>query len=270
MNPHLALAAALAGLIVGYAPDTSAQATPKLVTIYCVPEGGGSPYSITAASEHAKCRSGDRGLTAAEYEAWQRDRAKAAAFPPGRALAGAPIVEWTSASRPGDASVFTFRSWRINDPLANGFSDYLVGHKRAGRAHCDVDSPRQFISCEDQSIIRRSAGGPKQAYLDDIAVDRLTYYFTLTRSLYGFSLVFPTLAFDRIEQELRSRYGPPHRTEADVIKNRAGARFDVKVATWDTPHGPMTLRSRHESIGSGTLQLFDAKVGPEPPKPRVF
>jgi hypothetical protein len=266
----IAAAAALVGCVtMNDATPAPQRAAVDYVTVYCAPKAGTDAYTLAAPREYASCQSGDTALTADEFEKRQPAGAKLAAFLDSRGQNIAPIKEWTRASVAGDGSVFTFRNWQMGDPLDREFSGYLIGQPRPGRPHCDVDIKADLISCEDQSIVRRSPSGAPQAYLGDIPVDSLTYYFLINRKLYGFFLSFPTPAFDRVSSELRFRYGTPHRTGTDVVRNRAASPFNVKVEVWDTPHGPMTLRSRSEAVNTGTLQLFDeAAKGWQPSMPR--
>lgn len=264
-------AALVTGCVTVNAPNPPAQRVAlDYLTVYCAPGSGAEPYTIAAPAEFARCHSGDVSLTAEEFEKRQPAGAKFAAFMADRMPTGGPTKEWTSASAPGDGSVFAFRNWQMGALLEREFGNYLIGQTRPGRPHCDVDVKADLISCEDQSIVRRSPTGAPQAYLNDIQVDNLTYYFLIDRKLYGFSLNFPTTTFARISSELRLRYGAPHRTGTGVVLNRAGARFSVVVEVWDTPHGPMTLRSRDEGVNTGNLQLFDEAIKasrPSKPKP---
>ena len=263
--------ACLIGCVTVNAPNPPPQRLASdYITVYCAPSTAGDPYTLSAPAEYAKCRDDDTRLSAEEYDARQPAGRQFAAFMASRSPDGTPVKEWTSTSVPGDGSVFTFRSWRLGDPLDRAFGDYLIGQKRPGRPHCDVDVQRNLITCEDQSLLRRSSAGLAQSYVGDIAVDGLTYYFLLDRKLFGYSLNFPTPAFDSISAQLRNRYGAPHQEGNDIVRNRAGARFDAKFEIWNTPHGPMTLRSRHEAVNTGTLQLFDAVLGVDLPKFRAF
>ena len=253
-----ALAPMLVGCVTTNAPNPLPQrAATEYVTIYCAPANGGDAYTIAMPAEFAKCRDGDASLTREEYERRQPDGAQFQAFMASRAPSVPPAKEWTSASQPGDGSIFSFRDWNFGDALERQFGGYLIGRTQPGRPHCDLDYQVGKTWCVDRSIMRRSSSGDQQAYLGDIRVDGLTYFF-LDRKLYGFSLDFPTPAYERVAAELSQRYGKPHRTGTDVVVNRAGARFDVKTETWETPHGPMVVRSRGEAVNTGTVLLFDS------------
>jgi hypothetical protein len=172
--------------------------------------------------------------------------------------------DWTSASKPGDGSVFTFRGSKIGDPLEAKFQGYSVGYKDLKTPYCTGSGDE--ITCDEKEL-RSDPVAAKYNFpphlqtpaIGDVQPLMIEYKY-LRRSLYGFMVVFNTGATATMLTMLEGKYGKPNSQRIEMVHNRMGAAFDNIVAVWNTPHGPMTLQSRYGSIDNGLLELTDAKI----------
>lgn len=151
--------------------------------------------------------------------------------------------EWTSASKPGDGSVFTFRGYKMGDPLPSKLSSECFANK---------DLPG-MQSCSDNTLPRLSGG---MRDLQGIPVKYLSYTFFDGRFA-GFMINLPSDRFSEMRRLLIARYGAPHDEENSSVQNRAGATFDQIVSIWKTPHGSMSLRKRTSNVTESWLSLWE-------------
>ncbi len=150
--------------------------------------------------------------------------------------------EWTSASKPGDGSVFTFRGYKMGDPLPPKLaSDCLTSNDLPG-----------MQSCQDRSLPRLSGG---MVDLQGLPVRYLSYQFFDGRFA-GFLINLPADKFSEMRRLLVARYGDPHAETPSSIQNQAGATFDQVVTIWNTPHGAMRLTKRSGKVTDSLLAMW--------------
>lgn len=166
--------------------------------------------------------------------------------------------EWTSASKLGDGSSFTFRGSRIGDPIEQLFPC----HERtdiAGKAnHCGADRDVPGLKvCIDLSRISPSGliGPPS---IGDITTETVMYNY-LDGKLVGFAVTIHNDRSTDLSRLLEAKYGKPTSREVGSVQNRMGATFDRFTESWATPDGKMVFQSRCGSIDNACL-LF---VNPE-------
>lgn len=136
-------------------------------------------------------------------------------------------AEWTSGSRAGDGSVFSFREHRIGDPIEAHRNTYWGTGTTSTWEPCvsDADLPG-LTNCTDYSMPRSVA---YYRIGEDLAVKAL-YYRYFDGKLIGFRLVAPHHQFDKLSAMLVGRYGEPNERATQAVKNRAGAaHVDIQI-----------------------------------------
>lgn len=157
--------------------------------------------------------------------------------------------EWTTASRPGDGSVFSFRGHQVGDPLSKHRKSYMQGGKLDCRQ--TSDDPLQK-TCNDRAL--PVVHGYRE--LSGLTVQHLWYEY-YDDKFAGFYLCVHTEAYPRLRAMLIERYGQPSATAQQPVQNRFSAVFDNEVTVWRTPHGPVALSQRSDRVDQADLYFFD-------------
>lgn len=167
--------------------------------------------------------------------------------------------EWTSASKPGDGSVFTFRGSKIGESMDVKFHNAPKAYQHKGQNYC-FPYKWGIVSCTD-AVGDRKPGEksyPEEPRIGDVIVNHISYTF-VDGAFCGFSIGFDQANFDTLLVMMQAKYGKPHSVKNTTVHNRMGAAFDQTVAVWNTPHGPMTIERRSDDLTVGKIDLFARK-----------
>ncbi len=165
---------------------------------------------------------------------------------------------WTTRDPAGKRGPFAFLGNKIGDPIENVFPD-LEEKDQFGMPLCrDTPGLPGFLDCTDDSI-RVMVNGVWKLMYRGVEVSFVNYRY-LDRKLVGFRMGFPTDNFQKMADVLKRQYGPPTGEEETSWKHRLGGVFDIKIQTWNTPHGEMSLRSRGAALDAGMLALMEPKA----------
>jgi hypothetical protein len=167
-------------------------------------------------------------------------------------LGAAQAADWTSRSKPGDGSRFSFRGNEIGDPIARMEPFFWNRESNVFQCYSDRNLPG-FKACRDTSI----DGLAGQSKIEDLPVKHLFYEY-LDDQLVGFLLTTSTDHFDALRALITLAYGPPHQVERSSLHDRDSKAFDQVVSVWNTPHGPMTLTKRARTTSESSLRLLDS------------
>lgn len=153
------------------------------------------------------------------------------------------VKQWTTASKPGDGSAFTFRGSRIGDDhKARG----CWGTPASGTCVVDGFGAR---ACRDLSI---SVAKDKPTSLGILEVDSLTWHY-LDEKLAGFDLTVRAGRFAELRALLSARYGAPTDSRQVPVQNSMGAEWLRTMVSWATPDGLMSLAGPVGSEESAVL-----------------
>ncbi|MBL8707520.1 MAG: hypothetical protein JNM30_21900 [Rhodospirillales bacterium] len=165
---------------------------------------------------------------------------------------------WTTRDPPGKRGVFAFLGNKIGDPIDNVFPD-MEEKDQFGMPLCrDTPGLPGFLDCTDDSI-RVMVNGVWKLMYRGVEVSFVNYRY-LDGKLAGFRMGFPTANFQALAEALKKQYGPPTGEEETSWTHRLGGVFDIKIQSWNTPHGEMTLRSRAAAMDAGMLALMEPKA----------
>jgi hypothetical protein len=180
-----------------------------------------------------------------------RATAQAQCRPATRSVAVAK--EWTSASKAGDGSVFTFRGSRIGEPIETLFPCHTRTDITGKANHCHPDSeiPGMKI-CYDLSDVSPSDMANRVRKIGDIQVSKFEHHY-LDDKFVGFEIWIDTLRFAEMSRMLEAKYGKPTGREVGSVQNRLGATFSQITESWATPDGRLVLQSRWGSIDTARL-----------------
>jgi hypothetical protein len=146
--------------------------------------------------------------------------------------------EWTSSSRIGDGSVFSFRGNKIGDPIDRMFpchdQDTVDNISSCFTKKNDVS---QKI-CYDRSIRKRS--NYSDGEIAGIPVFELKYHY-LDNRLAGLRSTMDMKYFKKMSELLEAKYGEPSYVETGAAQNQLGVQIDTVTMTWSTPDGDLTL-----------------------------
>lgn len=165
---------------------------------------------------------------------------------PALCLAGAVAAqdkprEWTSACKPEDNCVFSFRGQRIGDPI-EGTDDYT-----RNRRDCAGDGWTEgYLACADHRVNL----GPALRY-------KTLIWKYLDGRLIGFVLQMQGADYPRLRLMVKARYGRPYHEEQPPGADETEGLPDANAAGWMTPHGLMRLG---RASGDAWLTLTDAKA----------
>ncbi len=165
---------------------------------------------------------------------------------------------WTTRDPPGKRGVFAFMGNKIGDPIENMFPD-PEEKDQFGMTLCrGTPGLPGWLDCTDDSI-RRMVNGVWKLLYRGVEVSFVSYRY-LDGKLVGFRMAFPTANFEKLGEVLKSQYGPPTGEEETSWQHRLGGVIDVKIQSWNTPVGEMTLKSRGASLDAGMLALLEPKA----------
>lgn len=165
---------------------------------------------------------------------------------------------WTTRDPPGRRGLFAFLGNRIGDPIDKLFPD-PEEKDQFGMPLCrDTPGLPGWLDCTDDSI-RHMVDGVWKLFYRGVEVSFLSYRY-LDGKLVGFRMGFPTANFHKLGEVLKSQYGPPTGEEETSWQHRLGGVFDIKILSWNTPVGEMTLKSRAASLDAGMLALLEPKA----------
>lgn len=165
---------------------------------------------------------------------------------------------WTTRDPAGKRGTFAFLGNKIGDPIDNVFPD-LQEKDQFGMPLCrDTAGLPGFLDCTDDST-REMVNGVWKLLYRGVEVSFINYRY-LDGKLVGFRMAFPTANFLVLAEALKKQYGPPTGEEETSWTHRLGGVFDIKIQSWNTPHGEMVLRSRGAAMDAGMLSLLEPKA----------
>jgi hypothetical protein len=128
-----------------------------------------------------------------------------------------------------------------------------------GMALCrDTAGLPGWLECTDDSTREMVDGAWKLLYRG-VEVSFVNYRY-LDGKLAGFRMGFPTANFQKLGEALKKQYGPATGEEETNWQHRLGGAIDIKIQSWNTPDGEMTLKSRGASLDAGMLALLEPKA----------
>jgi hypothetical protein len=167
------------------------------------------------------------------------------------------IKEWTTGSKPGDGSVFTFRGSQIGEPITKLFPCYQRPRTNEPINRCRVDPEVEDVRiCEDFSSARRRDRYVASLEIGGVPLNSLTYYYGEDR-LGAFTVDLSTGVVDRFRDLVIAKYGKPTNSRQTTVQNRMGASFPNTVDTWETPNGSLILEARFATVDEGRLSFIN-------------
>jgi hypothetical protein len=101
--------------------------------------------------------------------------------------------------------------------------------------------------------------GPVQQYFakGEQVSDTLIVHFQLfffEKSFFAVNMEFRTERFDEVASIFQARYGRPHSTRKDILKNAFGARFPNVTYSWSGPTVVIDLL-KYDSVTDGRASI---------------
>ncbi|MGQ0676696.1 MAG: hypothetical protein ACT4N4_11500 [Rhodospirillales bacterium] len=245
----LLIAGARAEAPLSHARDTARYAGSPPVPGEIKPGPPAAPPAAAAAKPPA---SGPSPLDDPEYRFGQgKPRAPSG---PRETVDGKPL--WNTGDDPTKRGPFAFMGNKIGDPLDKLFPHPNTETDKYGMLLCrETPGVPGFLDCADDEL-RQLVDGTWQMRYRGVEVSFLNYRY-LDRKLVGFDLGFPAAVYPKLVEVLERQYGPAHSKAAYDWRNLRGAGHDVKMLTWNTPHGSMVLSSHGAALDSGLLSLIE-------------
>lgn len=87
----------------------------------------------------------------------------------------------------------------------------------------------------------------------------IEYYF-VNRQFAAFHITFVQAAFEKIRDSFAAKFGPPHESAQEPVKNRMGGEFLNDVVRWKTTTGTLTISRYGASLRYGSVDIAEPSL----------